>query len=103
MATDTHSELETFWTEHIQFWQSSHLTQRAYCQEYGLQAHQFGYWKRKLIDSRDSLPEIKGFVQLNPVEVTTSALTIQLPNQLRIEGVASDNLYLVKQLTELLQ
>ena len=32
-----------------------------------------------------------------------SALAIELPNQLRIEGVTADNLLLVKQLAGLLQ
>ncbi len=42
-------QTKKFWLEHIEHWQSSGLSQAAYCQHHGLVAHQFSYWKRKLV------------------------------------------------------
>lgn len=103
MNTDNFSNLEKFWTDHVASWQETDLTQRAYCQKHELPVHRFGYWKRKLTEPTEQLPAVQGFIQLNPMTSAHSGLIVQLPNQLRIEGIASDNLYLVKQLSELLQ
>ena len=103
MNTDNPSELKRFWSEHIDAWRVTDLTQRAYCQQHGLPVHRFSYWKRKLTDTNEPISDVQGFVQLSPMAMSHSTLNLQLPNQLRIEGITSDNLYLVKQLTELLQ
>jgi hypothetical protein len=103
MNTNTLPEPEIFWTEHVESWQQTNLTQTAYCQQHELRVHRFGYWKRKLAEPDKPLPDGQGFVQLRATPPTHSPLSIQLPNQLRIEGITSDNLYLVKQLTGLLQ
>ncbi|MBT4077103.1 MAG: hypothetical protein HOE78_11005 [Gammaproteobacteria bacterium] len=103
MNTDTLTETEKYWTEHVESWQQTDLTQAAYCQKHELLVHRFGYWKRKLAEPDQHLPEVQGFVQLRSMPSINSSLSLQLPNQLRIEGIASDNLYLVKQLTEILQ
>ncbi len=102
MNSNDPAELNPFWQSHIEAWQSSGLSQAAYCKESDLIIHRFGYWKRKLLDTPLSIPEATGFVALNPV-VMSSTLALQLPNQLRIEGIAQDNLHLAKQLAELLQ
>jgi len=96
------AELNPFWQSHIEAWQSSGLSQAAYCKESDLIIHRFGYWKRKLLDTPLATPEPVGFVALNPV-VVASTLVLQLPNQLRIEGITPDNLHLTKQLAELFQ
>lgn len=103
MSTKNLIEPKKFWTEHVESWQQTDLTQAAYCQKHDLLVHRFGYWKRKLIEPEKHLPEVQGFVQVNPMPSYHSSLSIQLPNQFRIEGIDSDNLYLVKQLAELLQ
>ena len=103
MKTDNLSKSEQFWTKHVESWQQTDLTQAAYCQKHDLLIHRFGYWKRKLTEPEKHLPEVQGFVQVKAMPSYHSSLSIQLPNQFRIEGIASDNLYLVKQLAELLQ
>lgn len=102
MNTDNPTELKSFWQSHINEWQSSGLAQSTYCKENDLIVHRFGYWKRKLVDKKRPTPDSGGFIQLKPV-VMPSSLTLQLPNQLRIDGITPDNLHLVKQLAELLQ
>ena len=103
MNTNTSSDLEKFWTDHVESWQETDLSQRAYCQKHDLQVHRFGYWKRKLSEPNDQQLEVQGFVQVTPMTPTISSLSVQLPNHLRIEGISSDNVYLVKQLLGALQ
>ena len=107
MNTENLIEPKKFWTEHVESWQKTDLTQAAYCQQHDLLVHRFGYWKRKLTEPEKHLPEVHGFVQVKPMPMPMpsyhSSLSIQLPNQFRIEGIDSDNLFLVKQLAELLQ
>jgi hypothetical protein len=35
------------WSNHIQCWQTSRLSQTEYCRRHGLKFHQFVYWRRK--------------------------------------------------------
>ena len=103
MNTDTPDELEKFWTAHIDTWKATDLTQRAYCQQHNLAVHRFSYWKRKLTASDEPLPETRGFVQIKPMPLSHSTLAVQLSNQIRIEGISSDKLPLVKLLAGVLQ
>ncbi len=66
MNLDNISDLESFWAEQIKSWQSTDLTQRAYCQKNALPIHRFNYWKRKLTKPTEPSPEELGFVQLKP-------------------------------------
>ena len=102
MTPNNPAELNPFWQSHIEAWQNSGLSQAAYCKETDLIIHRFGYWKRKFLNTPLATPEPVGFVALNPI-VMTSTLALQLPNQLRIEGIAQENLHLAKQLAELFQ
>lgn len=107
MKTETPSNLQRFWESHVHAWEETHVSQAAYCQKHELQIHRFGYWKRKLIPDNEASTKTQGFVQLLPVSQSAqplnSSLILQLPNQLRIEGITTDNLHLVKELAGLLQ
>jgi len=109
MKIETPSELKSFWEAHLVAWKETRLSQTAYCQKHQLQVHRFGYWKRKLIGAKKPSSKSKGFVHLNPINIhptsniSAPSLAVQLPNELRIEGITSDNLELVKQLAGLLQ
>lgn len=104
MKSENKSQLHIFWESHINAWKETSLSQAAYCHEHELQIHRFGYWKRKLISTNVPAVSEQSFVQLSPVSYSVdSTLSLQLPNQLRIEGITSDNLYLVKELSGLLQ
>lgn len=107
MKTEYKSRLQPFWESHISAWKESNLSQATYCQEHELVVHQFGYWKRKLIEVNNSAVPTQGFVQLSPFQQVASTsvptLSLQLPNQLRIEGITPDNLLLAKELAGLLQ
>jgi hypothetical protein len=39
------------WEHHIESWQASGLAQREYCRQHHLSYYQFGYWKKRLVQS----------------------------------------------------
>ena len=43
------------WKQHIESWQSSGLDQKAYCRQNDLNYHQFGYWKRRFVQSKSGI------------------------------------------------
>ena len=107
MKPENKNQLHVFWENHINAWKETSLSQAAYCHEHELQIHRFGYWKRKLINTNVPAVSEQSFVQLSPVHPVSysvdSTLSLQLPNQLRIEGITAENLYLAKELSGLLQ
>lgn len=44
----TNSDKHNYWQQHIDVWQRSGLTQKAYCERENLSLAQFGYWRRRL-------------------------------------------------------
>ncbi len=83
-----------FWKSHIEQWSGSSLSQLAYCRQYDLIPHQFGYWKRKL--KQQNLPV--EFVQVAPEPIninSVSGLKLNIGSGLQIEisdGFASATL-----------
>jgi transposase-like protein len=43
----SHSK-RSFWEHHLERWQQSGLSQRAYCRKHQLKPHQFYYWRRRI-------------------------------------------------------
>jgi hypothetical protein len=96
------------WSDHLQAWRESGLSQRAYCQQADLKLHQFGYWRRKLERAPShNLPALGNNGGFVPVTVQgerlSAGLTITLPNGLRVQGIDQHNLALAKQLIGLLR
>ena len=81
--------LQRYQRDHIEFWQSSSLSQAAYCREHKLNSKTFGNWLRKYraeqLDSQ--VPAAMIPVNIKPAISSTSALylhgsgghTLQLP------------------------
>ncbi|ETW95815.1 MAG: hypothetical protein ETSY2_47545 [Candidatus Entotheonella gemina] len=93
------------WHERIQSWRDSGLTQSAWCQQHGIRASKFGYWKRKLETppSEKPMPHSSGFVQAisQPDSAAPSGmapLSIILPNGVTVSGIDDSNLSLVQRL-----
>ena len=107
--TDTQSPANrhTQWQQHIVDWQQSGLSQAAFCQSHQLSYHQFIYWRQKLAPKSDdsAIPASSTSPQLLPVQYPSERplstdLILTLPNGLRIQGIHSNNLTLVRQLLE---
>jgi hypothetical protein len=95
------------WLEHVNAWQDSDLTQKAYCQ-----AHQLGYasfrrwrgiFKAEEANSVESADEPVRFLSVNVREPLPSTLMIHLPQDLRIEVVTGVNPKLLQQVIEVLR
>lgn len=39
---------QLYWEKHLQEWQVSQLSQRAYCEQHQLSIASFGYWRKRL-------------------------------------------------------
>lgn len=55
-----------FWTQHLQVWQRSGLSQAAYAKQHELPLARLGYWKRKL----DADVDRPGFVRVTVASST---------------------------------
>ena len=109
MKSESQSNSKQFWSDHVNHWHTTSVSQASYCQEHELSIKRFGYWKRKLLGVTQATTPVKnptGFIQIAPTQyppTQISTLVIELPNQLRIEGVTADMIPLVKQLIGALQ
>ena len=101
------------WQEHLSQWQSTNISQAAYCRQHDLKQKSFSYYKRKLSevipDKHKLLPAPKisqppAFIQVALPQPPSIAepLTVELSNGIRLSGIASNNISLVRQLSEAL-
>ncbi len=98
--------LSTFWGEHIQRWQKTDQSQSTYCHEQNLNYHRFTYWRRKLsgqvVQKRKSVHH-SAFVQVqSSPSLTIPDLCLTFSNGMKLQGITSSNLPVVKQLLNLL-
>ncbi|MBL4704816.1 MAG: hypothetical protein JKY54_09860 [Flavobacteriales bacterium] len=99
-------EKQASWVTHIQSQKVSKLNQREYCDEHFLDVCQFSYWKKKLERKNKTTPILpttsKKSTDFIPVsvqpQVTSTGLSITLPNGITLEGINSDNCILVQKL-----
>ncbi|MDZ7641156.1 MAG: hypothetical protein U5J62_03910 [Desulfurivibrio sp.] len=78
-----------FWAAHVAAWQHSGLTQTAYCREYDLSRHAFGWWRRKFRDQPASeqplLVQVPTVAQPATEVGAFSGLRLLLPRGLQLE------------------
>ena len=102
-------QTKTCWLEHIEYWQSSDLSQAAYCRQHGLVAHQFSYWKSKLVVAVEKTPPLMipspafACVQVEPTTHPEFGLTLQFADGTRLDGIQQNNVMTVCQLVEVLR
>ena len=100
-------QTKTFWLEHIEHWQSSGLSQAAYSQQHELVAHQFSYWKRKLvaveIPSLNTPSPAFACVQVEATTHQDFGLSLQFADGTRLDGIKQNNMMAVCQLIEVLR
>jgi len=78
-----------FWQTHIEQWQASGLSQRAYCLQYDLIIHRFYDWRRRIKPAGNKrvsfLPVSLGSPSFNQPSVrihTPNGYTIEIGNQI---------------------
>ncbi len=101
MALTESQRSKSFWSEHIEKWQASELTQVAYCRLHDLCPHKFSYRKRQQSSQTQKRANTAhGFtrVMVNSNKAQAAGLVICFNDGLRIEGITEDNLVLVQPL-----
>ena len=89
--------LHSYWQQQIKAWESSGQSQTLFCQSHDLSYHRFGYWRRKFLERHgdDYHKQATGFVPVSHQSVS-SELALSLPNGLVLQGIAADNLAVVR-------
>ena len=72
-----------FWKRHVEAWQSSELSQRAYAKHHQLSSTSFAYWKRKLALNQGGSKST--FVSVKVATVTATPVRLTHPNGFMIE------------------
>jgi hypothetical protein len=92
-----HASQQKFWRHHIQAWQTSGLSQRAYCKKNDLKEYRFSKWKNRLVKDNDS-----HFVRV-PVPVTIKrSMKVFSPNGFRVDIEEGFDPILLKKLLSVL-
>lgn len=103
MASKEHKQTKLFWSDHIEKWKATELTQVAYCHLNDLCPHKFSYRKRQQSSLIQKIPNTaNGFTRVivdsNKAQTNESGLVIRFNDGTRIEGITTDNLILVQPL-----
>jgi len=95
----------SYWQNQVAEWQRSNLSVAAYCRRNQVAYHKLLYWRSKLDGSSSSelaTKEMSGFTRVvsQRVDVTEhtssqSALTVTLPNGIKVEGLYANNISLL--------
>ena len=108
MASTLKQQAKHFWSEHLEQWQSSGLSQAAYCRNHDLCQQKFSYRKRQANVFCNAKPDgSTGFahVEVNPLvsSLPGVGLSLRFNEAICIEGITTDNLMLVQPLLSLLR
>ena len=93
------SSREQDWAAQVACWQSSGLSQNAWCREHNVTISQFGYWKRKLAGPdkpphSQATSEAPAFVPLTVSNTMApgNGLHLRLPNGCEFSGIEAHHL-----------
>lgn len=108
MASTPKQQARHFWSEHLEQWQSSGLSQAAYCRKHDLCQQKFSYRKRQTdIFCVGKAKRSTGFarVEVDPLVSSSSGagLSLRFNEAICIEGITAENLMLVQPLLSLLR
>ena len=108
MASTQNQQAKSFWLDHVEQWQSSGLSQAAYCRQHGLCQHKFSYRKRQSSFCEENSNTSPGFsrvqvdTRISP-SVSDIGLSLRLNDGISIEGITESNLALVHPLLAVLR
>ena len=98
----TPSSRPAYWQDHMERWQQSGQSQKAYCREQDLSYFRFQYWRRRFReDEQHDVQRTRpsGFVPVAPTRSgLPSGLSVVLPNGIQLRGISADNLAVVERL-----
>jgi len=80
------TDRKAHWRHHIQAWQGSGLSQRAYCRENNLKEYRFSKWKNRLVKDNAAGRFVRVPLSVNlPVPVKRGMLQVYCPSGFRVE------------------
>ncbi len=79
----THKK-HSFWEHHLEQWQQSGLSQRAYCHKHHLKTHQFYYWRRRKLKKQAPVSFLPVTLPTDPIRHPFTVRII-VPNGCSIE------------------
>ena len=94
------NQRSAYWSERIQIWRQSGLSQTAFCRQEKLVPHQFTYWLSKCQSTSPSVKRENSANSFIPIAVVPSAISqlqITLPNGIVLTGITDQNLDLAQQ------
>ena len=108
MSESPRQQAKSFWSNHLVQWQSTGLSQTAYCRQHDLCQQKFSYRKRQSHFSKQAVNSSAGFVQVQVNTLVQSSasdvgLSIRVNDDLCIEGITENNLVLIPQLLTVLR
>ena len=107
MASTQNQQAKSFWSDHVEQWQSSGLFQAAYCRQYDLCQHKFSYRKRRSSLCEEHFISSTGFARVqvdrNIPPTFGAGLSLRLNDDISIEGITESNLALVQSLLSVLR
>ncbi len=103
MASPQNQQAKSFWLDHLEQWQSSGLSQAAYCRQHGLCQQKFSYRKRQAGFRVKNTETSTGFARVQvdsclPPSVSGIGLSLRFSDGVSIEGITERNLALVQPL-----
>lgn len=107
MALTQNQQAKRFWSDHLEQWQSSGLSQAAYCRQYDLCQQKFSYRKRQSSFYVENANTSTGFARVQ-VEGKISSdydsgLSLRFNDGISVEGITESNLVLVQSLLTVLR
>jgi len=108
MASTQNQQAKSFWLDHVEQWQSSGLSQAAYCRQHGLCQQKFSYRKRQTGFRVGNSDTSTGFARVRvdtriPPSVSGIGLSLRFNDGISIEGITESNLALVQPLLAVLR
>jgi len=103
-SRQTRSARRKFWKQHIQSWQSSGLSQTAYCRQNSLKQHQLAYWKKQLTEPLAGVSFVQLPLSTNlPAVINRSKVSLYTCNGFRIDIGTGFDPTMLKQLIATVQ
>ncbi len=95
------------WTEQVQAWKLSGLSQAEFCKRNELVYHQLIYWRAKIEGDatarRRGQPTDSGFARVNVQSALVDDLTLSLPNGFVVRCINAANVSVVRELLDQLR
>ena len=107
MTSTQNQQAKLFWSNHIDQWRSSGLSQAAYCRQHDLCQQKFSYRKRQSVCCEENTDTSTGFARVQVAPSIPFAegigLSLRFNDGISLEGITESNLDLLQRLLTVLR